>query len=155
MAILKELWSGECESAKVKTSYQYVLELKERLEETVKLAQEALEKCQEKDKKYYNRNAKRKNLENGTEVLVMLPTDSNKLLMQWRGPYKVIAKVGENDYRVMVGKKIKTFHANMLQLYCRKEEKEGHEADAEKPQDVHVVCVAECDIEESSIDEET
>jgi len=82
MAILKELWSGECNSAEVKTSYQYVLKLKERLEETTKLAQEAMEKSQEKDKKYYHRNAKRKNLENGTEVLVMLPTDTNKLLKQ-------------------------------------------------------------------------
>jgi len=79
MVILKELWSSECDSAEVKTSYQYALELQERLEETMKLAQEALEKSQEKDKKYYNRNAKRKNFKNGTEVLVMLPTDSNKL----------------------------------------------------------------------------
>jgi len=39
-AILKELWSGECDLAKVKTSYQYVLELKKRLEETTKLAQD-------------------------------------------------------------------------------------------------------------------
>jgi len=121
----------------------------------MKLAQEALEKSQEKDKKYYNRNANRKNLENGTEVLVMLPTNSNKLLMQWNGPYKFIAKVGENDYRVMVGKKLETFHANMLQLYYRREEKEVQQADAEKPQDVVVVGVATCDIEESSIDEET
>jgi len=113
-----------------------------------------LEKSQEKDKKYYNRNAKRKKSENGTEVLVILPTDSNKLLMQWKRPYKVIAKVGENDYRVMVGKKLKTFHANMLQLYCRRE-KEGQQADTGKPQDVYVVGVAECDIEESRIDEET
>jgi len=43
----------------------------------------------------------------------------------------------------------------MLQLYCRRKEKEGQQADAEKPQDVHVVGVAECDIEESSIDEES
>jgi len=32
--------------------------------------------------------------------------------MQWKGLYKVIAKVGEKDYWVMVGKKLKTFHAN-------------------------------------------
>ena len=40
MTILKELWTDESESMEVKTSYQHVLELRERLEEMMKLAQE-------------------------------------------------------------------------------------------------------------------
>ena len=49
MTILKELWTGESESTEVITSYQYVLELRERLKETIKLAQEDLTKSQIKD----------------------------------------------------------------------------------------------------------
>ena len=36
MKILKELWAGEDEGTEVQTSYQYVFELRERLEETMK-----------------------------------------------------------------------------------------------------------------------
>ena len=32
-------------------------------------------------------------------MLVLLPTNNNKLLMQWKGPYKVIERIGMNDYQ--------------------------------------------------------
>ena len=48
--ILKELWSEEDEVPEVTTSYQYVLELRERLDETMKLAQDELEKNQGRNK---------------------------------------------------------------------------------------------------------
>jgi len=38
MQILKELWANNVEVLKTKTSYQYVLELQNRLEVTMKLA---------------------------------------------------------------------------------------------------------------------
>ena len=31
-------------------------------------------------------------------MLVLLPTDHNKLLMQWKGPFEVSSVVGLNDY---------------------------------------------------------
>ena len=42
MKILKKLWTGENESANVKTSYQFVLEQRERLKETMMLAQKKI-----------------------------------------------------------------------------------------------------------------
>ena len=33
----------------------------------------------------------------GDKVLVLLPTDTNKLLLQWKGPYDVTRVVGPND----------------------------------------------------------
>ena len=44
--ILKELWTKEVNIPKVKSSYEYVTELRERLEDSLKLAQEELEKSQ-------------------------------------------------------------------------------------------------------------
>ena len=55
--ILKELWSEEEEVPEVTTSHQYVLELRERLDETIKLAQAKLEKNQGRNKNLYNRKA--------------------------------------------------------------------------------------------------
>ena len=86
--ILKELWTKEVNIAEVKTSYEYVTELRECLEDSLKLAQEELQKSQKRYKKHY-KIAKPRCLEIGDQLLILLPTDSNKLLMQWRGPYTV------------------------------------------------------------------
>ena len=45
--ILKELWTKETDVLKVKTSYHYVLELRERLDDTMKIALE-LRRTEEK-----------------------------------------------------------------------------------------------------------
>ena len=75
--ILKELWTKEVNIPEVKSSYKYVTELQKHLEDSLKLAQEELERSQKRYKRHYDR------------VLILLPTDSNKLLIQWRGPYTV------------------------------------------------------------------
>ena len=38
----------------------------------------------------------------GDKALVLLPTDTNKLLWQWKGPYDVTRVVGPNDYKVLM-----------------------------------------------------
>ena len=38
----------------------------------------------------------------GDKVLLLLPTESNKLLLQWKGPYEVVEIVNRMDYKVDV-----------------------------------------------------
>ena len=87
----------------------------------MKLAKEELQKSQKGYKKHYNKKAKPRCLEVGDQVLILLLTESNKLLMQWRGPYIVESRVGANDYRVKMGPKTKTYHMNMLKKYIASE----------------------------------
>ena len=54
-------------------------------------------------------------------MLILLPTESNKLLMQWRGPYTLESHVGANNYRVKMGSKTKTYHINMVKKYISRE----------------------------------
>ncbi|GFR64154.1 Gypsy retrotransposon integrase-like protein 1 [Elysia marginata] len=91
MHILRELWTKEIEEPEVKTSYEYVLNLRERLDNKLKIAREELEKAQGRQKHYYDQTAKCRKFSVGEKVLVLLPTDSNKLLMQWKGPFEVVA----------------------------------------------------------------
>ncbi|GFO38419.1 Zinc finger protein [Plakobranchus ocellatus] len=49
---------------------------------------------------------------------MLLPRDLNKLLVQWKGPFEIVATVGINDYRINMGGKEKTFHANLLKGDC-------------------------------------
>lgn len=89
MGILKELWTKEIDDPQVKSTYQYVLDLRERLETTAELARENLEKASQRQAKFFNKSTRAKNMKVGDKVLVLLPTDSNKLLMQWKGPFSV------------------------------------------------------------------
>ena len=86
----------------------YVFELRELLDNTMKIAQEELLKSRKKNKTLYDRRAERREFQEGDRVLLLLPTDTNKLLMQWKGPYEIMSRCGKgNDYRVEVNK-----HAN-------------------------------------------
>ena len=114
MQVLRELWTKDIEDPQVRTTYQYVLDLRERLESTVSLAQQNLQNMSKKYKKYYTRKSRRRNLKVGSKVLVLLPTKANKLLICWKGPYEVVEKLSLLDYRIKMGKKVKTFHINML-----------------------------------------
>ncbi|XP_065282035.1 uncharacterized protein [Dermacentor albipictus] len=119
LAILKELWTGARLEEEVKTAYQYVIDLRERLETTCQMAHEALDEAGERYKRYYDRGAKARIMRPGDQVLLLLPTEHNKLAMKWKGPYVVKERKGEVDYVVDINGVGKTFHANMLKYHTR------------------------------------
>lgn len=121
MTILKELWTKEIADPEVRSTYEYVVDLRERLESTCELVKQNLQKAASKQAKIYNRRCKARKLKVGEKVLVLLPTKTNKLLMQWKGPFTVVEKVGDLDYRIDMAGKIKTFHVNMLKLYVERD----------------------------------
>ena len=45
-------------------------------------------------KHYYDRKTKERKFAVGDKVLLLLPTDNNKLLMHWKGPSELISTVG-------------------------------------------------------------
>ena len=138
--ILKELWTKETDVLEVKTSYQYVLELRERLDDTMKIALEELKRSLAKNKRLYDRGSKRRAFQVGDKVLILLPTDNNKLLLQWRGPF-VVEKCGNgNNYGVEVNKRIKTYHVNMLKPYFeRKSDVESFEDTTTEPEETKTI----------------
>ena len=121
MFILKELWTKELEEPEVKNSY-HVFELREKLEDTLKLAHHELQKAKNKDKHYYDCKTKVRKFVPGDKVLVLLPTDHNKLLMQWKGPFEASVVVGLKDYKVCVKGKERVYHANLLKKYFERED---------------------------------
>ena len=126
MAILKELWSGEVNDEQVLSTYQYVVELREGLEQTCQLARDNLKKVQFKQKTYYDKRARSRKFDVGDKVLLLLPTESNKLLLQWKGPYEVVEIVNRIDYKVDVDGVVGTFHANMLKQYVERKTVTSH-----------------------------
>ena len=158
MAILKDLWTDEVKQPEVRTTYQYVLELRQRLEDTLEVARKELEKSANRYKKYYDRKAKPRSFQVNDEVLILLPTEESKLLMQWQGPYKVVGTIGRCDYKILVKGKIKSFHANLLKKYVSRNEAGAvQEADVKSVFEIEAygLCEMACaSIIDSGIDED-
>ena len=122
MSIIRELWTNQNIEPEVKDEYQYVVDLRERLESTWKLARTTLNQMSQKYKKYYDLKARPRKLKIGDKVLVLLPEDQNKLLLRWKGPYKVVEKKCDNDYVIDMDGVRKTFHINLLKFYFERGE---------------------------------
>ena len=89
MAILRELWSGEVNNEQVLSTYQYVIELREPLEQTCQLARDNLEKVQFKQKTYYDKRARLRKLTSGirscyySQQKVINYYSNGKVRMKW------------------------------------------------------------------------
>jgi len=154
MAILKELWTKEISDPEVKSTYQYVMDLRERLESTCELARQNLVSASKKHAKHYNKSAKDRNMKVDDRVLILLPTDNNKLLMQWKGPYNIVEKLGKVDYRIDMNGKIKTFHANLLKRYVDRSEINAISS-VRDDEDLAIVSTSVIDSESDQLDEQS
>ena len=90
------------------------------MEQTCQLARDNLEKVQFKKNTYYDKRARLCKFDVGDKVLLLLSTESNKLLLQWKGPYEVVEIVNRMDYRVDVDGVVGMYHANMLKQYVER-----------------------------------
>ena len=60
------------------------------------------------------------------KVLLLLPTDSNKVLLQRKGPFEVVEVLNRMDYRFDVIGIIGTYHDNMLKQYVERQSMTSH-----------------------------
>ena len=121
MKILRELWSVEETDEHARLTYQYVIDLRERLEKTCKLAQDNVRKLDIKQNAFYDKRASSRKFDVGDKVLLLLPSESNKVLLQWNGPYEVLEVVNAMNYKINVKGVVNTYPANMLKLYVERQ----------------------------------
>ncbi|XP_076031117.1 uncharacterized protein LOC143019364 [Oratosquilla oratoria] len=118
LQMLRELWDGSVPDPVVSSTYEYVLNLTDRLQATCELAKEELVKAREVQRSYFDRKAELREFLPGDKCLLLMPTSHNKLLATWRGPYEVVARNSEVNYTIQVGHhKTKRFHVNMLKRF--------------------------------------
>ena len=121
MQILRELWSVEETDEHARLTYQYVIDLRERLEKTCKLAQDNVRRLDIKQNAFYDKRARSRKFDVGDKVLLLLPSESNKVLLQWNGPYEVLEVVNAMNYKINVKGVVNTYPANMLKLYVERQ----------------------------------
>ena len=124
LTLLKELWTKNDSESESKTLYQYVLDLRERIESTCEMAQKELDKIQRRNHRYNNVHAKLRILQPGDSVLVLVPNPKCKLDFIWKGPAKVLERRGVVNYRIKFDDdQERTYHINMLKKYISRDDK--------------------------------
>ena len=74
-----------------------------------------------KQNAYYNKRARSRKFDVGDKVLLLLPSERNKVLLQWNGPYEVLEAVSMMNYKSNVKGVVNTYPANMLKLYVERQ----------------------------------
>ena len=70
------------------------------LEEVSELVKENVTTAQKKQKNYYDKESKPRDLKVGDEVRILEPARRSKLPLEWNGLHKVMRRVSEVDYKV-------------------------------------------------------
>ena len=116
--VFRESWEASTKSSESIVSY--VLSMQERLAKLRNIVHENLADAQAVQKAWYDRHSRKREFQPGDQVLVLLPTSTNKLLAEWCGPYPVIRRLGEVNYEVKMTdrrKKKRVLHINMLRQW--------------------------------------
>lgn len=71
------------------------------------LVKESEEHSKQEMKKYYDRAAHQRSFQEGDQVLVLLPSKSNKLLTDWMEPYSITKRVSDVNYEVDMAERVK------------------------------------------------
>jgi hypothetical protein len=114
--IKERLLDLDCETEEIPVT-TYVMEMRERLKQFMKLANENELCSKRKEKVYYDRRSRNRKFNVADKVLLLLPTSASKLLAEWRGPYEVVRRLNKVDYVVRIDDKERTFHINMLKAF--------------------------------------
>ena len=120
ISVLKDLWSDTEASVDQRNVYQYILDLRSKLEECTEIAIANSKISQNRFSSYFDLKAKNRKLEVGDEALILLPDCANKLLMSWKGPFKVIKRLTKVNYVLACDDSEKVYHINLLKKYFRR-----------------------------------
>lgn len=113
--ILNENWQSSKRSEESVVSH--VLSMHAKLEQMQDLASTNLREAQDRQKRWYDRNARDREIQKDDLVLLLLPTTTNKLMAKWQGPYRIIKRMGKVNYLVEMPdrrKKKNVYHVNLL-----------------------------------------
>ncbi|GFO14356.1 Zinc finger protein [Plakobranchus ocellatus] len=119
MQILSDVFLNKNLSRDTSFQYQYVIDLHNRIRKGWRIAQESVRDSASVSRLRHEPKSRLKHFMPGDEVLVLLPTSDNKLVLSYKGPYTVVEKRTGVIYLVDLGDRKCTFHVNLLRKYKR------------------------------------
>ena len=116
--IAKEAW--ESQPSPHRTTVDHVEQVRDRMARVWPIVRRHLQQAQQAQARVYNRGAQLRTFQPGELVLVLVPTAECRFLAKWQGPYEVVERVGEVNYRVrQPGRRKPTqlYHINLLKQW--------------------------------------
>ena len=120
LAVLRDLWEDSKIEPNERPTFQYIFDLREKLENCTDLAVANSEISATNYKTYFDLKSQNRSFKEGDEVLVLLPDNHSKLLMSWSGPHKVLKRQNKVDYIIEQNGKWRIYHINLLKKYYRR-----------------------------------
>lgn len=120
LSVLRDLWEDSEVPTDERSTFQYVIDLREKLEDCAKIAAQNAEVSSARYRSYFDVKSQNRHFKPGDEVLVLLPDKTSKLLMAWRGPYSVLERRNQVDYLIDENGNPKLYHVNLLKKYTRR-----------------------------------
>ena len=116
--IARDAW--ESQPSPHRTIIEHVEQVRDRMAQVWPVVREHLGRAQQAQARVYNRGAQLRTFDPGDQVLALIPTSECKFLAKWQGPYEIIDRVGEVNYRVRQPGRRKTtqlYHINLLKRW--------------------------------------
>ena len=116
--LAKEAW--ESQTSPHRTLVDHVKQVRERMAQVWPIVPEHHQKAQQAQARTYNCGAQLCLFRPGERVLVLIPTAEYKFLAKWQGPYEVVDRVGELNYRVRQPGRCnptQLYHVNLLKQW--------------------------------------
>jgi len=116
--IAKETW--EEQPCLHHTMIEHVGMMRDRMAAVFPIVKEHMERAQREQRATCNRAAQPREFSPGDRVLVLVPTVECKFLATWQGPFELIEKVEEVNYKVRQPGKRKMeqiYHINLLKIW--------------------------------------
>nr|XP_008105066.1 PREDICTED: uncharacterized protein LOC100554808 [Anolis carolinensis] len=119
--LIREFWETSPGPEPVSVT-KYIKDLQSTMEMARNTAQEHLATAQRRQKAHYDSTARCKSFEIGDEVLYLTPTKTNKLQVDWTGPWKVLRRHSGVNYSIYDEQSNveKLVHVNMLKPYVNR-----------------------------------
>ncbi|XP_062569214.1 uncharacterized protein LOC134231291 [Saccostrea cucullata] len=117
--IIKEFMAGE-EGIQMSV-VEHVAGMRQKLRDITSQVKDNLLKRKTLIKRWYDKSATERRFYPGDEVLVLLPSDTSRMVAQWKGPFRVTERVNDVNYKVNVGGRrgVVVYHINLLREYRR------------------------------------
>ncbi|XP_078501186.1 mitogen-activated protein kinase kinase kinase 3 isoform X1 [Lissotriton helveticus] len=117
LEITREAWERE-EAQEQRSLLDYTQQLRSRLGKLRDLAYSNLQSAQSRQKRYYDKGKRRRELNIGDWALVLLPSSTQKFRSEWKGPFQVLEKYGSTTYKIrMSPRRTQSFHINLLKKW--------------------------------------
>ena len=120
MAILRTIFTHESTADEINSTYDYIIELRNKLKTGLEKARANTVAQTVKNKTYYDRQTVKRDIHVGDKVLLLNPKRGKKLALYSEGPYEVTKVLSKYNVEIKKGNRKKIYHLNRVTRFMER-----------------------------------